>query len=274
MSTEIILPNEQVQDLAPADSPTLWGTSDPTVVIERATAVSKALMGVVRSQNLSVRLRMGGKESEYLLIEAWTMLGSMVGVFPRVEWTRAIKEDGKSIGWEARVEAVTRSGAVVGAAESMCTRDESTTKRDGSVVHRWAHADEHALRSMAQTRASSKALATCLRFVAVLAGFAGTPAEEMPRDGQETAARGQSTARWTVHPTTGKGSVCRVCEAAGFTSTTGLTPTFRLSKKGNWQCNGRTTDVVKDGERGWLNHPMPLAESEPVIDDPTPVPFG
>lgn len=259
MSTEIILPNEQVQDLAPADSPTLWGTSDPTVVLERATAVSVALGKVVRENHLSIRIG----QKDHLMIEAWQLCGSMVGVFAVCTWTKSMERDGKTFAWEAHAEAVTRGGAVVGGAEAMCSREEST----------WKNRDEYAIRSMAQTRAMSKALAAPLRFIAVLAGFAGTPAEEMPRDGQETAARGQSTARWADHPTTGKGSVCRVCEAAGFTSTTGLTPTFRLSKKGNWQCNGRTTDVVKDGERGWLNHPMPLAEGEEKADD-APIPFA
>src|SRR5262249_18897895 len=39
---------------------------------------------------------------------------------------------------------------------------------------------EHALRSMAQTRATSKALGQALRFIVALSGYEGTPAEEMP----------------------------------------------------------------------------------------------
>lgn len=270
-ATEIILPDEQPREVA-VDSANLWGSSDPSVVVERATAVSKALMNVVRSQKLSVQIWANGKANEYLLIEAWTMLGSMVGIFPRVVWTKPLEQEGKRLGWEARVEVVTRDGAIVGAAESMCSRDESTKKRDGAVIHRWADADEHAVRSMAQTRATSKALATCLRFVAVLAGFAGTPAEEMPRGEAESTVRGPSSARWAEHPKTGKGSICKRCEAEGLTSTTGVTPTFRQSKLGAWQCNGRTNEIVKDGERGWMNHPMPLADGEEKTDD-SPIPF-
>jgi hypothetical protein len=269
-ATEIILPDDQPRELV-AESANLWGSSNPAVVVERATAVSRALMDVVRSQKLSVQIWANGKSNEYLLIEAWTMLGSMVGLFPRVVWTKPLEVDGKRAGWEARVEVVTRDGSVVGAAESMCTRDESTKKRDGAVLHRWADADEHAVRSMAQTRATSKALATCLRFVAVLAGFAGTPAEEMPRDGAGQTGR-RETSRRAEYPKSGLGSLCGVCAKEGLTSTTGAPPTIRKSKQGSMQCNGRTKDIVKDGERGWMNHPEPLHEGEEVHDD-APIPF-
>ena len=75
-------------------------------------------------------------------------------------------------GWEARAEARTTDGRVVGAAEAMCTRDERT----------WKNRDEFAIRSMAQTRAMSKALRGPLGFVITLAGRASTPAEEMPSE--------------------------------------------------------------------------------------------
>ena len=54
----------------------------------------------------------------------------------------------------------------------MCTRDERN----------WASRDEFTLRSMAQTRASAKALRNVLAWVAVLGGFKPTPVEEMPSD--------------------------------------------------------------------------------------------
>jgi hypothetical protein len=63
----------------------------------------------------------------------------MLGVVPVVEWTRPL-EDGA--GWEARVQAFTLDGRLVGADESMCSRSES----------HWRTRDEFALRSMAQTR--------------------------------------------------------------------------------------------------------------------------
>lgn len=68
-----------------------------------------------------------------------------------------------------RVYDTETHGRIVGSAEAMCTRDERM----------WANRDDYALRSMAQTRATSKALASPLRFVITLAGYEGTPAEEM-----------------------------------------------------------------------------------------------
>jgi hypothetical protein len=74
-------------------------------------------------------------------------------------------------------------------------------------------------------------------------------------------------------PQEGVGSHCRRCADAGFTSTTGAPPTFRKSKRGDVQCNGRTKELSDQGERGWANHPMPPAEGEAVVDDSTPIPF-
>ncbi len=158
---------------------TLFGTDEPTLVVERAAKVADALMGVVRKRDLSVQ--MNGKQ--YLLIEAWSLLGSLVGCFPEVVWTRPVKRGDVTEGWEARAEVHTLAGSAVAAAESMCMRSEITRKRDGTVVERWKNAEEHAVRSMAQTRATSKAMATALRFIAVLAGFQGTPAEEIDSGG-------------------------------------------------------------------------------------------
>ena len=75
-------------------------------------------------------------------------------------------------GWEARVEARTLDGRTIGAAEACCTRDES----------RWKTQPDYAIRSMAQTRATSKALRGPLGFIVTLAGFQATPAEEMGSD--------------------------------------------------------------------------------------------
>ena len=59
---------------------------------------------------------------------------------------------------------------MIGAAEAECMRDEK----------RWCTADDYAVRSMAQTRAASKALKMPLGFVFAMAGYETTPAEEMP----------------------------------------------------------------------------------------------
>lgn len=150
-----------------AQSPvSLFGTNDPAEVVEAAKRAATPLVDVIRSQKLAVKIG----PSEHVRVEGWTLLGSMLGVFPVCTWTRQIVGADQSEGWEARVEARTRNGEIVGAAEAECLRSEKT----------WANRDDYALRSMAQTRATSKALRQPLGFVMQLAGFNPTPAEEMP----------------------------------------------------------------------------------------------
>jgi hypothetical protein len=152
----------------------LFGSDDPDVVIAQAAKVARALEQVIRQQKLYVTIR--GKD--HVRVEGWTLLGTMLGVFPITVWSRPVEG-----GWEARVEARTMAGAVVGAAESECLRSET----------RWRNADDYAVRSMAATRATSKALRQPLGFVMPLAGFQETPAEEIPFDEPRAEAKPPSS---------------------------------------------------------------------------------
>lgn len=159
--TEVVDAEVVGTDLEATDhSSTLFRTDNPVEVLERATQTADALASVLKSRNLTTKIQ--GKD--HVNVEGWQTLGSMLGVTPVCVWTRPLDN-----GWEARVEAQTLDGRVVGAAEAMCTRSEKM----------WGKRDDYALRSMAQTRATSKALASPLRFVITLAGYEGTPAEEM-----------------------------------------------------------------------------------------------
>ena len=152
--------------LAVAESPnlnlTLFQTSDPKELVESARKMAVELASVIDQCNLY--LMIGAKK--YVELEGWTLLGSMLGVFPVTVWSRRMVDPD---GWEARVEARTQSGAVVGAAEAMCLESEKN----------WAGKDDFTLRSMAQTRAAGKAMRLPLSFVMTLAGYAPTPREEM-----------------------------------------------------------------------------------------------
>ena len=163
-----LVPVERQHELAP-----LFGTDDPGEILDRTAGIATHHAKVVKQQRLSVRI--SGRD--HVLVEGWTTLGALVGVFPVTAWTRPLP-DGD--GWEARVEARTLDGRVVGAAEAMCSRQEKT----------WKTRDEFALRSMAATRATSKALRGPLGFIVSLAGFAATPAEEMP-DEREPVTKSQ-----------------------------------------------------------------------------------
>jgi hypothetical protein len=167
-SEELIVHDAELvgEEIAPV-SGTLFRTDDPGEIIERATAIADKLSAVLRDRKLTANIQ--GKE--HVLVEGWTLLGTMLGVFPVLEWTRPLED-----GWEARVVAKTLAGQVVGAAEAECLRSERI----------WKSRDDYALRSMAQTRATSKALRQPLGFVVTLAGFEATPAEEMPSDQGQT----------------------------------------------------------------------------------------
>jgi hypothetical protein len=174
MTTEIVpvegeLVGTDGDDERPSLPATLFG-SDPELALARIVKVADELARTIRSQKLTASI--SGKE--HVLVEGWTLLGTLLGVFPVLVWTHKLED-----GWEARVEARTLDGRIVGAAESECLRSE----------RRWAKADDYAVRSMAATRATSKALRQPLGFVMSLAGFEATPVEELPPD-EDAAPQG------------------------------------------------------------------------------------
>lgn len=165
MSQELqrIEPEHESGELVPYNPPpppSLFGTDDPVEVVSKASRVADALKAVLSDKGLISKI--SGKE--YPRCEAWTLLGTMLGVFPVLCWSRPVEG-----GWEARVEAKTLAGVIVGAAEAQCLKTERN----------WRDRDDFALRSMAQTRATAKALRMPLGFVMTLGGYQATPAEEM-----------------------------------------------------------------------------------------------
>lgn len=138
----------------------------PAEVIARAQEQAKALMDIVEQQKLYAMIQ--GKK--YLTVEAWQLLAAFNGLSIVIEKTNRVKvEDGE--GWEARCVVYNSQGSQVGAGEAQCMNNESKAT--------WRKADDYARRSMAQTRAVSKACRTILSFVVVLAGYEPTPYEEM-----------------------------------------------------------------------------------------------
>lgn len=144
-------------------------SGDPAQVVEKATAMATTLAGVIRKAGLAVSI--SGRE--YVKCEGWTTLLAMMGVFPRTEWTHRLDRPDE-IAYEARVSLThMQSGREITAAEAMASNLERKP---------WGR-DEYAIRSMAQTRAVGKAAREAFSWIVTLAGFAPTPAEEMPFDG-------------------------------------------------------------------------------------------
>ena len=194
----------------------LIAAESPRELLAKAQEVAEALVDVVRKRKFYATI----KGNQHPQVEAWQTLGALLspysehgGVTSHTVWARpqldpatgqsrltryTVRErrtkgegenreviereyDVEGYDYEARVEARTISGLVVGTAEATCSRKES----------KWAREDDFELKSMAQTRATSKALKAATGWLMVLAGYKPTPAEEMPDnddDGQERIA--------------------------------------------------------------------------------------
>lgn len=145
-------------------------TRAPERVINEAIEAATALKGVLANKKNKFMFR----GEQYLQFEDWQTLGRFYGVTARIKHTQQVTY-GEASGFEASAEAVRADGMVISAAEAMCMDDEINWK--GKPIFQ--------LRSMAQTRASAKALRNVLSWVAVLAGYAPTPAEEMQEVGED-----------------------------------------------------------------------------------------
>ena len=144
----------------------LFGTDDPVGIVQRTTSIANALADAIKQQGMSTKIQ--GRE--YVLAEGWAFLGAMFGVFPNVISVVPVDcSEHQGCGFEARVELHSRDGSVVGGAIAECSSHEE----------QWAQRDNHALKSMAQTRATGKAYRMSFGFVMKSAGYEATPAEEM-----------------------------------------------------------------------------------------------
>lgn len=157
---------------------------DPEVALAGAQKAARALLTIVSQKRQIV---INGKH--YLTFEDWQTIGRFYGVTVGVAST-----DKTDNGYEARAVVYNRKGAVISAAESICTRSE----------RKWQERDEYAIKSMAQTRACAKALRNVLAWVAVLAGFEGTPAEEIGRINGVASAQANRNGRCSICGTQGK----------------------------------------------------------------------
>lgn len=138
---------------------------EPDDQVLMATKIANSLTKVIEKQRLFHDIQ--GKK--YVKVEGWELLGTFLGILPR-ERSVIEREDGS---FEAAVDLIRASdGVVIGGASAICGTDE----------RRWKTADRYARRSMAVTRAVGKAYRSSFSWIISLAGYATTPAEEMPRD--------------------------------------------------------------------------------------------
>ena len=190
-----------------SDAPVaLFNGASPADVIVAATEAANQLADVVKQRKLFKRIG----TRDHILVEGWQTLGTLVGVFAvkdggvrELEWPAlaALGEEpedqrtaawaawtqhrallaqhalGRAYGYSAAYKAV-KDGREVGWGEGRCNRGEKM----------WMDRDDYALASMAQTRGQGRTLRQPLGFIVHLAGYATTPAEEMPDVADATPA--------------------------------------------------------------------------------------
>jgi hypothetical protein len=186
----------------------------PDEIITKATTIADALKKLIDAQGLAAS--MGGNR-KHVEVGAWQACGSMLGALggqplhAETVWTRVATDPGTGMAirhaytaevkhykwvngskqhastttydvdgydWEACVEIRTPDGTVVGRAEAMCSRAEE----------KWSKRDDYAVRSMAETRAESRAYRRAIGWIVHMAGYSPTPAEEMPTPQAELPA--------------------------------------------------------------------------------------
>lgn len=153
---------------------------EPGKVKEFAVKASKELKDIVTQSNGTVKLG----NNEYLKFEAWQTVAKFFGSTVSIEWTKPVlikdKDGAEQIfGYEAKASVIDSKGRIISSAENGCFRDE----------YNWKDKPSFQLRSMAQTRASAKALRQVYAWVVVLSGYQATPAEEVD-NGQNNHAHG------------------------------------------------------------------------------------
>jgi hypothetical protein len=154
-------------------------SADPADMVAVAARLATVLRDIVDRQRLYTVIQ--GKS--YPQVEAWQTIGRLDNVVAR-EARPPIRHDDGS--YEAYAELIRLSdGMVIGAASAICGSPDDepwggTPAKNGKPAK--GPRPENARRSMAATRAISRAFRGQYAWIMALAGYEPTPAEEMPSD--------------------------------------------------------------------------------------------
>ncbi len=130
--------------------------------IQKARTFAQALVSVVEEQKLYTMIQ----DKKYVNVEGWTTLAAMMGITPH-EVENLPDVEG---GYTATVEMKNADGKTISRASAEC---------GGPSEPMWNSRPAYARRSMAATRATSKACRLAFSWIMTLGGYAPTPAEEM-----------------------------------------------------------------------------------------------
>ena len=166
------------------------GAISPADVVSNATEQAKLLMNIVEQTKCFQEI--SGKK--YLQVEAWETIGAFNRVHAVTREVSPIDDRGDVEGYLATVELLNSDGMVVGGATMPCFFTENACKgKEGDAKHK-------ACMSAAQTFATSKAYRMNYSYVAILAGYQPTPADEMT--GSDPIGQVPSESHWCkIHKT-------------------------------------------------------------------------
>lgn len=140
----------------------------PKEVVDNASAQAKLLMDIVEKTGCFQII----SDKKYLQVEAWETIGAFNQVHAQTDKIDPIVREGDTIGYQANV-LLWKNGEVVGGASMPCFFTENCCRgKEGDAKHK-------ACMSAAQTFATSKAYRMNYSYIAILAGYQPTPAEEM-----------------------------------------------------------------------------------------------
>ena len=179
----------------------------PATVIAEAKIAVNVFKGVIELKPKKVIIN----NEQYLEYEDWQTLGEFYRCSVVTRDAVPIEIDGVK-GAKAKADLVNiDTGVIIGGAEAYCMRDEekwSTRPKyewqgEGDNRKRIKVGDEvvpwFQLASMSQTRAAAKAFRNRLAWVAVLAGYRPTPAEEMTESTVSSAVQERRTVDKSEH---------------------------------------------------------------------------
>ena len=148
-----------------------------SVKVGVATDVANCLSDLIKSQGLVKKgLNKKDPEAEYVLVEGWEVLGTMLGIVPITNVVDEIKNaKGRTVGYKARAylyrNPIMENGEIIGG--TLIATTEASATIEGF------QKDTASMMSMAQTRALGKCYRMALSWIMKMAGYEGTPAEEM-----------------------------------------------------------------------------------------------
>lgn len=169
--------------LATQDTLTLPTVAVVDAQIERATYIADKLAEIVTSRNWFADIQ--GKR--YLEVEAWQFIGFQSGLDSDIEYTEPVYDGEEIVAYKSKA-VLLRNGVQVSSGIMECGMSSFPTQG------KHGRDKDKAAQSASQTWAISKSYRNKFSFIARMAGYEPTPAEEMHTTSEPKGEKGESLA--------------------------------------------------------------------------------